>query len=190
MRAHHAPAVLLLLCLAVATGCTSQPEPTVPSVASITPSPRPSPAPRPAPEPGPTTPPARPPATPEPRAASECAATTRSLIEATLTTQLDAFAVDDLVTAYAMTSPFFRTFVDGDAFDTLIRGEHPELLGNGGHRFDECRTLGRRAFIIVGVRADDGEVVLRYDLSEEPDGWRIDGARTLDGVVLPTDPLV
>lgn len=134
--------------------------------------------------------PCPPPATPEPRAASECAATTRSLIEATLTTQLDAFAVDDLVTAYAMTSPFFRTFVDGDAFDTLIRGEHPELLGNGGHRFDECRTLGRRAFIIVGVRADDGEVVLRYDLSEEPDGWRIDGARTLDGVVLPTDPLV
>ena len=106
-----------------------------------------------------------------------------------LSTQLDAFAAEDLATAYAMTSPFFRNFLDEDAFGALIRSDYPQLLGNDGYRFDECRTVGRRASIVVGVRAVDVEVVLRYDLSEETDGWRIDGARKLDGIVLPPAPL-
>lgn len=104
--------------------------------------------------------------------------------------QLDAFAGEDFAAAYALTSPFFRTFMAEDAFEPMIRGDYAALVGNDGHRFDECRLLGRRAFVVVGVRGPSTELVLRYDLSEEPDGWRIDGARALDGIVLPPDPLV
>jgi hypothetical protein len=119
-----------------------------------------------------------------------CEAGTLAAIGATVSTQLDAFAADDFPLAYAMTSPFFRRLLAPDAFEALIRDTYPELVGNDGHRLDGCRSRGRRGFLIVGVRAGTQEIVLRYDLSEEEDGWRIDGARRLTDVMLPQQPLV
>ena len=123
------------------------------------------------------------------RPANACDASTAAAITATVSTQLDAFADDDIAGAYAVTSPFFRRFLDEAGFATLIRDEYPELLGNDGYRADECLAVGRRGSLIVGVRDGTREVVLRYDLSEEEDGWRIDGARRLIGVMLPPQPV-
>ncbi len=118
-----------------------------------------------------------------------CTPDTLAAIGATVSAQLDAFAQDDLPLAYAMTSPFFRRLVAPDDFATLIRDDYPELVGNDGHRLDACGSRGRRGFLIVGVQTRTQEVVLRYDLSEEDDGWRIDGARRLTDVMLPERPL-
>lgn len=123
------------------------------------------------------------------RAPNACDGPTEAGIAATVSRQLDAFADADVAGAYAMTSPFFRRFLDEDGFASLIRDEYPELLGNDGHRTDECLAVGRRGSLIVGVRDGAREIVLRYDLSEEEDGWRIDGARRLVGVLLPPQPL-
>ena len=192
MRAPRTASIALSLGLLLAAGCTPAPETLAPP--AVDPEPSPAPVPEPDPDTDPEDalpdPPPRPPAAPDTATPADCDDATRERIEATLSTQLDAFAADDLAGAYAMTSPFFRNFYDVDAFATLILDGYPQLVGNDGHRFDECRTVGRRAFIVVGVRASDTETVLRYDLSEEPEGWRIDGARTLDGVVLPPAPLV
>ena len=148
-------------------------------------------APEPDPEPDPEpTPPSRPPTAPDPDGPIDCDAAVREAIETVVGEQLDAFAAEDFTGAYALTSPFFRTFLAEDAFEPMIRGDYAALVGNDGHRFDECRLLGRRAFILAGVRGPEAELVLRYDLSEEVEGWRIDGARALDGIVLPPDPLV
>lgn len=191
MRAPRAAAIATTLGLLLDAGCTPTPEPAAPAAVDPAPSPTLPPAPERVPEPDPIPdPPPRPPAAPDTATPTDCDDATRERIVATLSTQLDAFAADDLAGAYAMTSPFFRNFFDVDAFATLILDDYPQLVGNDGHRFDECRTVGRRAFIVVGVRASGTETVLRYDLSEEPEGWRIDGARTLDGVVLPPAPLV
>lgn len=157
------------------------------------PAPDPDPAPDPAPTPdAPANPAPRPEPAPDPDRPGACDDTTRAAIGTVLTTQLDALAVEDFVGAYAVTSPFFRNFFTPEAFETLIRDEYPTLVGNSGHRFDECGVVGRRGFLVVGVRAADGadELVLRYDLSEEGDGWRIDGALALPAVTLPPDPLV
>ena len=153
------------------------------------PAPAPEQAPDQAPEatPGPDLP--RDPPVDAGRPPNACDASTASAITATVSTQLDAFADDDIAGAYAVTSPFFRRFLDETGFATLIRDEYPELLGNDGHRADECLAVGRRGSLIVGVRSGTREVVLRYDLSEEGDGWRIDGARRLVGVQLPPQPL-
>jgi hypothetical protein len=148
------------------TSDTTVPDPTEPD-----PAPRPDPA-------------------PDPSAPGECDPTIRTAIGATVGTQIDAFATEDFTTAYGMTSPFFRRMFAEGEFEALIRTDYPELVGNGGHRFDECRVRSRRAFIVVGVRSGAREVVLRYDLSEEADGWRIDGAGRLTGVTLPPDRLV
>lgn len=136
------------------------------------------PAPRPAPAPDPDPP-------------GACDDATRAGMAATLTAQLDALAEEDFAAAYAVTSAFFRNFFTQDGFETLIRDEYPTLVGNVGHRFAECGVVGRRGFLVVGVRgADADELVLRYDLSDEAEGWRIDGALALPAVTLPPDPLV
>ena len=132
----------------------------------------------------------RPDPVPDPSAPDDCDPTTRAAIGSTVSTQLDAFASEDFEAAYAMTSPSFRLVFATDDFESMIRTDYPELVGNGGHRFDECRVRSRRAFLLVGVRSGAREVVLRYGLSEEADGWRIDGAGWLSGVTLPPDPLI
>jgi hypothetical protein len=135
------------------------------------------------------------PRAPAPTGGSGCTAPARlrrrtvaTRCEAPVATQLDAFGEEDFALAYAMTSPFFQRLLTADAFEALIRGEYPELVGNAGHRFDECRARGRRGHLVVGVRDGVREVVLRYDLSEEPDGWRIDGAMRI-ALTLPPQPL-
>ena len=150
----------------------SEPEPDAPE-----PEPEPELAPRPAPVPDTTAP-------------GTCATAILDAIASTVSTQLDAFAAEDFTAAYEMTSPYFRLVFATDDFEQMIRTDYPELVGNDGHRFDECQVRNRRAFIVVGVRAGAREVVLRYDLSEEPDGWRIDGAGLLPGITLPPDRLV
>jgi hypothetical protein len=127
---------------------------------------------------------------PDPTEPGECDATTRSAMGLTVTTQLEAFATDDFDAAYALTSPFFRTLFTRDAFETLIRDAYPVLVGNDGHQLDECRARSRRGFLVAGIRNGSQDLVLRYDLSEEPDGWRIDGAILLPGVTLPRDRVV
>ncbi len=144
----------------------------------------PDPDPERTPEPSPDIP-ERPEPVPDPFAPEPCDAATRSAIAATVSAQLDAFAGGDVDGAYAWTSPFFRRLVDREAFASLISSEYPWLLGNAGHRLDECGVRSRRAFLVAGVRAEGQEQVLRYDLSLEPDGWRIDGAMSLQGVTLP-----
>lgn len=136
----------------------------------------------------------RPDPAPDTTAPDGCPDATRDAIATTVGTQLDAFALEDFAAAYAMTSPYFRLVFATDDFEEMIRTDYPELVGNRGHRFDDCQVRNRRAFIVVGVRAgspsDSGEIVLRYDLSEEPDGWRIDGAGLLPGIALPPEQLV
>jgi hypothetical protein len=132
----------------------------------------------------------RPDPVPETLAPGVCDATTRAAIGATVGTQLDAFAAEDFSQAYAMTSPFFRLMFATDDFESMIRSDYPELVGNAGHRIDECRVRSRRASLVVGVRSGAREIVLRYDLSEEAEGWLIDGAAQLSGVTLPPDRLV
>ena len=194
----------------VLAGCTASdgPDPAgtaatapadAPESAGPGPGAEPTPAPEPAPDPtpdaapdAPADPAPRPEPAPDPDPPGACDDATRAALSAVLTTQLDALAVEDFAGAYAVTSPFFRNFFTPEAFETLIRDEYPTLVGNLGHRFDECGVVGRRGFLVVGVRATDGtgELVLRYDLSEEGDGWRIDGALALPAVTLPPDPLV
>lgn len=188
--------VSLALTACTAGGTTGPPDP---PAADVDGGPEPVPpaeeerAPVPGPEqPGPEQDPApdRPEPAPDPMAPDACDEPTRTAIAGTLTAQLDAFAAEDLAAAYAMTSPFFRSFLDEDAFEALIRTQYPDLIGNDGHRFDDCGVRGRRGYIVVGVRNGARELVLRYDVSLEDVGWRIDGALELPGVTLPPEPLV
>ncbi len=187
-RALRSVTAMLALTLAAACGPSEVAGPSdPPSVAESDAAPDPDGAPDAAPDPDAAPAPEPPPDAGRPPNA--CDSRTEAAIAATVSRQLDAFADGDIAGAYAMTSPFFRRLLDDDAFAVLIRDEYPELLGNDGHRTDECLAVGRRGSLIVGIRDGSREIVLRYDLSEEADGWRIDGARRLVGVRLPPQPL-
>jgi hypothetical protein len=139
----------------------------------------------------PLEPPARPQPAPDLLRPDTCDAATEAGIGATVSAQLDAFARDDIVTAYGLTSASFRRTFDVGVFAQLIRRDYPYLLESSGHRLDECWAIGRRGYILVGVRVGPVETVLRYDVSEEPGaGWRIDGAVALPGISLPAERLV
>ncbi len=136
-------------------------------------------------------PPARPSPAPDIQLPGSCDAMTTAAIGAVVSAQLEAFTHDDLDAAYALTSPFFQRVLDRDAFDSMIRTDYPYLLESSGHRLDECWTRNGRGYILAGVRVGTREVVLRYDVSDEPDvGWRIDGAAEVPGIRLPDDQLV
>lgn len=183
--ASRAIGVIAVAVMVATTACTS-PEPAATPDPATTIAPTPEPSPAPAPDADRTLP--LPPVDPDAPHPLDCDAERRDAMRSPVATQLDAFADDDLALAYAMTSPFFQRVLAADAFEALIRGEYPELIGNGGHRLDECRVRGRRGHLIVGVRDGVREVVLRYDLSEEPEGWRIDGAMRI-ARTLPPQPV-
>lgn len=178
--------IALILGVAALAACGPTPGTTAPLPA---PAPDPTPAPTPDPTPAPDLAP-RPTPVPDPAAPAECDPGTRDAIGATVSQQLDAFGAEDFVRAYEATSPYFRRLRDAEAFERMIREGYPELVGNDGHRLADCLVLGRSAYLVVGVRSGVRETVLRYDLSEEPEGWRIDGAMRLEGVSLPPDRTV
>jgi hypothetical protein len=180
---------VLLLIAALIAGCTgTAPDPAVGPASAAPGTPEPEPH-RPALPDG-FEPPARPEPAPDPSAPGTCDTATATAIAATVSAQLEAFARDDIAAAYALTSPFFQRLFELPAFEALIRSEYDYLLESSGHRLDECWVQGRRGYILAGVRSGTRERVLRYDVSDEPDGWRIDGAVALPGITLPPDRLV
>jgi hypothetical protein len=105
-----------------------------------------------------------------------------------VSTQLGHFARGDLAAAYAVTTTTFQRLMDLAAFETLIRSRYPYLLTSPGHRLAECWAVDGAGYILAGVRDGSREVVLRYDVSEEPGfGWRIDGAVALPAITLPAE---
>jgi len=136
-------------------------------------------------------PPARPEQIPDLAPPGECDAETAAAIAATVSAQLDALRRDDIDAAYALTSPFFQRLLALEAFEAMIRDDYAYLLESSGHRLDECWSRSRRGYVLAGVRTGSREIVLRYDVSDEPDvGWRIDGAAELPGIRLAPDRLI
>jgi len=129
-------------------------------------------------------------AVPDPTAPEECPAEVAAAIGMTVSAQLDAFADDDLDAAYALTSLAFQAAYSTTEFETLIRSEYRELVGNLGHRLADCLVHDGTGLRVVGVRSATGELVLRYELSESDGVWRIDGAGRLPGITLAPDTVV
>ena len=123
--------------------------------------------------PAPTPDPPAPPSVPGP-----CDPAVEAAAAATVAAQLDALAAGDFAAAHAWASPFFRTVVQLERFETLIRDGYPELLDVAARRLEGCAARGRRAVLVVGITTGSGATrTLAYELSDTDEGWRIDGAQ-------------
>jgi len=192
LRRNPRPAILLSPLVALALGCSGATPP--PAATDLeTPVP-PGVAPDGAARPDDATPrdtfepPARPDPAPDPLRPGDCDPITAAAIGAVVSAQLSALARDDLDAAYALTRPSSTRTSDRDTFATMIRDDHPYLLDGPDHRLDECWASSRSGYLVVGVRTGTGEIVLRYDVTEDPhSGWLIDAITAIPGLVLPDD---
>ena len=104
-----------------------------------------------------------------------------SNVEATIQSQIDAFLVDDFVTAFTFAAPSIQSmFQTPENFGRMVREGYPMVWRPSEVRFLEFQTQGQRVFQKVLMRDARGTPhVLEYSLIETGDGWRINGVRIL-----------
>lgn len=121
--------------------------------------------------------------TPSPDGGQEGPSTCEVAIEqglaATISTQIDALSASDFATAYSMASPLFQSSFSQAAFENVITDGYAFLLESPRFVLSDCVHLESiaQAQTRVTVTTPAGEIfVLTYQMSEQPAGWRIDGA--------------
>lgn len=94
-------------------------------------------------------------------------------IEATIRSQLAAFAARDFAGARQFASDGFQSSVSEDQFQQIIETRYAFLLAGSEVEFLECEQIDDRAQMFVRY---DSSIDLRYQLIRQTEGWRIDGA--------------
>ena len=154
--------VLLGLLTLGVSGCSSNEATTPPQPEVIESSPAPAPAPNEGTD-GPV----------------PCEVSVEQGLSATISTQIEALSARDFETAYAMASPYFQSSFTQDAFQAVITDGYAFLLENPRFVLSDCSHVESmaQAQTRVTVTTPEGEIfVLTYQMSERPEGWRIDGA--------------
>ena len=110
---------------------------------------------------------------------STCEVAIEQGLAATISTQIDALSASDFATAYSMASPLFQSSFSQAAFENVITDGYAFLLESPRFVLSDCIHLESmaQAQTRVTVTTPAGEIfVLTYQMSEQPAGWRIDGA--------------
>ncbi len=97
----------------------------------------------------------------------------------TIQSQLDAFQVDDFVTAFTFASPNIkRLFGSPDRFGQMVRNGYPMVWRPSEVQFLEFKDQGGRVSQLVLFRDANGvPVILEYFMVETEQGWQIDGVQ-------------
>ncbi len=116
--------------------------------------------------------------------ATAAPAQTADAIESTIRRQMEAFRVDDFVTAFTFASPAIKgVFQTPENFGAMVKQGYPMV-----HRPAEVRMLERReaaGAVVQRVMVTDGAGnthVLDYQMIETADGWQINAVQLLPGV--------
>lgn len=107
-------------------------------------------------------------------------------IQATITSQLDAFQADDFVGAFQFASPNIqRLFGTPENFERMVTQGYPMVWRPGQVRYLELEQQGGTYAQRVMITDQQGRVhVLEYRMLETGAGWRINGVQILDSAEL------
>lgn len=107
-------------------------------------------------------------------------------IQATITSQLDAFQADDFVGAFQFASPNIqRLFGTPENFERMVTQGYPMVWRPGEVRYLELEQQGGTYAQRVMITDQSGRVhVLEYRMLETGAGWRINGVQILDSAEL------
>ena len=102
-------------------------------------------------------------------------------IQSTIQSQLDAFEVDDFVTAFSFASPTIKgIFVNPENFGTMVRQGFPMVWRHEDVRMLELREVAGSLYQRVLITDAAGRShVLDYQMIETPEGWQINGVQLL-----------
>ena len=114
-----------------------------------------------------------------------CSQADRVGMEGAITSQTEAFVEGDFELAYSYASPSFQEAVSIDAFTSLIATSYGPLTTSADLRFGECLSDADSGIGTIDARFTEGglDVLgLRYVMQDTSEGWRVDGASSLEVV--------
>ncbi len=102
-------------------------------------------------------------------------------IQGTIQSQIDAFLMDDFVTAFTFAAPNIQSmFRTPENFGAMVRNGYPMVWRPGDVRFGELREIGGALWQKVIVSDAEGQFfVLDYMMVEQDGNWRIAAVQVL-----------
>ncbi len=102
-------------------------------------------------------------------------------IEANITSQIQAFKVDDFATAFTFASPNIQNlFRTPENFGAMVRNGYPMVWRPADVRFLELREVAGSLWQKVMIVDGEGRVhILDYQMVPQEGGWKINGVQLL-----------
>ncbi|MEM8579051.1 MAG: DUF4864 domain-containing protein [Pseudomonadota bacterium] len=113
------------------------------------------------------------------------AAADEAKIQATISSQIDAFLVDDFGEAFTFASPSIkRIFRTPENFGRMVSQGYPMVWRPADVKYLELREEAGALIQKVLITDQEGALhVLEYRMIETGDGWKINGVSLLDAPV-------
>lgn len=105
-----------------------------------------------------------------------CSREQKKLVQAHISSQIDAIAKQEWELAYSYASPGFRTGVAIEQFVFIIGAQYRMLVENEGYEFSACSIANEKISQQVGVKSKDGLTNLTYILSVQNEKLGVDSA--------------
>jgi len=115
-------------------------------------------------------------------APSPCSSEALTGIQESISSQTEAFALEDFELAYSFASPNFRQNVNLQSFVGVISSSYGPLLSSSELQFSECLSNEQESVGLIDVRFVEGGAELyglRYLMVATDEGWRVEGASNL-----------
>lgn len=105
-----------------------------------------------------------------------CSSEQKKLVEAHISSQIDAIAKQEWELAYSYASPGFRTGVAIEQFVFIIGAQYRMLVDNQGYEFSGCTIANEKLVQEIAVTSKDGLTNLTYILSVQNEKLGVDSA--------------
>ena len=105
-----------------------------------------------------------------------CSSEQKKLVEAHISSQIDALAKKDWKLAYSFASPGFRSGVGIEQFTFIIGTQYAMLVENEGYEFSACTIANEKITQRIAVTSNAEITNLTYILSVEKEVLGVDSA--------------
>ena len=105
-----------------------------------------------------------------------CTSAQEKLVEAHISSQIDAIAKEDWKLAYSYASPVFRSNVEIDQFAFIIGAQYGMLIDNQGYEFNGCTITNQKITQQMSVTSNAAVTDLTYILSVQKEVLGVDSA--------------
>ena len=105
-----------------------------------------------------------------------CSSEQAELVQAHISSQIDAIAKKDWKLAYSFASPGFRSGVEIVQFTFIIEAQYGMLVDNEGYEFGACTIASKKLVQEIAVTSNAEITNLTYILSVEKEVLGVDSA--------------